>query len=67
MPELIKVRCDSTELNNIKENNLNWEYSPDFGEYKVDVFIEEIEDLSDEQLVTHYGINYAFVDYVEPV
>ena len=67
MPELIKVRCDSTELNYIKENNLNWEYSPDFGEYKVDVFIEEIEDLSDEQLVKHYGINYAYVDDVEPV
>ena len=67
MPELIKVRCDSTELNDIKENNLNWEYSPNLGNTKVDVFIEEIEDLSDEQLVTHYGINYAFVDDVEPV
>ena len=65
MPELIKVRCDSTELNNIKENNLNWEYSPDFGEYKVDVFIEEIEDLSDEQLVTHYGIDYDLVNCIE--
>ena len=42
MPELIKVRCDSTELNDIKENNLNWEYSPNLGNTKVDVFMEEI-------------------------
>ena len=72
-PNYVLIHCQPTLLDFIKENNMNWSYSPEFGEDEIDVVVDDIpyECLDgtyqdpDEQLCEHYGINYDLVNCIE--
>ena len=75
MTILVTIHCDSSYLEDIKEKNLNWEYSPKFGIDEIDVIVED-KDLPDydeygvyvdpdEAICDHYDINYDFVNCIE--
>ena len=59
------IRCDSNQLNHIKESNLNWSYSPNLGNTEIDVIVDDPNNLHDEELCTFYGIDYCYVNEVE--
>ena len=66
------IHCQPSELDNIKEMNLFWNYSKQFGKDEIDVIVPDIEldpDLDhldpDEQLCVHYDINYDAVNCIE--
>ena len=72
MQKLVTVHCDPFILDSIKELNLNWEYSPQFGKTEIDVIVPyveydpELDHLDDdEQICVHYDINYDFVNCIE--
>ena len=72
MTKLVTIHCNPFILDNIKELNLNWEYSPVHGKNEIDVIVEDVEDDpeldhldTDEQLCVHYDINYDFVNCIE--
>ena len=72
MIKLVTIHCNPFILDIIKELNLTWEYSPQFGKDEIDVIVKdvdydpELEHLDpDEQLCDHYDINYDFVNCIE--
>ena len=75
MTKLVTIHCNPFILDIIKELNLTWEYSPQFGKDEIDVIVED-KDLPDydeygvyvdpdEAICDHYDINYDFVICIE--
>ena len=72
-PNYITVHCQPSLLDFIKENNMQWTYSPQFGKDEIDLIVDDIpyELLDgtyqdpDEQLCEHYGIDYDQVNCIE--
>ena len=61
MKQLI-IRCKSSALNDIKENNLIYRYYND--EYNV--YVDDIESIQDDDdLVSYYGLDYEDVNCIE--
>ena len=68
----VLIHCQPTLLDYIKENNMNWKYSPKFGVNEIDVIVEDIDynpqtDYIDPDvhLCDHYGIDYEQVNCIE--
>ena len=66
------VHCNPSGLDEIKELNLNWSYSPRFGKDEIDVIVPDVDyDPEsyivdpDDQLLDHYDINPDIVNCVE--
>ena len=55
----LKTRCQADEL--------NWKYSLQFGTDELDVFVNNIDELDDEELCSHYGLDYNQVNCMELV
>ena len=74
-PNYAVIHCQPSLLNSIKENNMSWTYSQQFGKDEIDVVVDDIpyEILDgtyqdpDVQLCEHYGINYDLVNCVEAI
>ena len=64
-PNYITVHCQPSLLDFIKENNMQWTYSPRFGEDEIDVLVFDNQDLDDEELVEAVGLNYNQVNCIE--
>ena len=72
-PSSAVIRCQPSLLDFIKENNMDWKYSKQFGKDEIDVIVEDIpyECLDgtyqdpDQQLCEHYGIDYDQVNCIE--
>ena len=61
MKQLI-IRCKSSALNDINENNLIYRYYND--EYNV--YVDDIESIQDDDdLVSYYGLDYEDVNCIE--
>ena len=74
-PQYVLIHCQPTLLNFIRENNMQWTYSPIHGKNEIDVIVNDIpyeirngkyED-PDAQLCEHYGIDYDQVNCIEAV
>jgi len=66
------IHCNPSGLNDIKETNLTWKYSPKYGKNEIDVIVNSIDydETSyivdpDDQLCDHYNINPDIVNCVE--
>ena len=74
-PNYAVIRCQPSLLDSIKENNMSWKYSQQFGKDEIDVIVDDIpyeiidgvyQD-PDEQLCEHYGLDYEQVNCIEAV
>ena len=64
--QLVVVHCQPSLLQTIKELQLNWCYSPRFGSEEIDVYLFDIDDInSDEEFVSHWGLDYDQINCIE--
>ena len=61
----ILVHCKPSALNDIKSNDLYWNYSHQFGKDEIDVLVTDDSDLDDEDLVDAIGLSYDDVNCIE--
>ena len=68
MKEVV-IHCKPAVLNTqpIKDNDLYWNYSKQFGQDEIDVTIMDDTDLDDEDLCSLHNINYDLVNCIELV
>ena len=74
-PSSVLIHCTPAVLDYVKENNMNWRYSPEHGNNEIDIVVDDVpyeiidgtyQD-PDEQLCEHYGIDYNHVNMIEAV
>ena len=66
MPHQLVLHCQPEIMNHkelLNKYDLLFSDITDLGE--VDVYVNNIEDLNDEQLCSHYGINHDLVNCIE--
>ena len=61
----VLIHCQPSMLDLIKENELHWDYSPQFGKDEIDVIVTDDADLDDEELVEVIGLDYDQVNCIE--
>jgi len=61
----ILIHCKPSLKNYLNENNIQWTYSQQFGNNEIDAIVKDKKDLDDEQLCSHYGIDYDQVNCIE--
>ena len=68
------IHCYPSALDDIKELNLTWKYSPKYGKDEIDVIVDrkDYDETSyivdpDDQLCDHYDINPDIVTWVEKI
>ena len=54
MPNQVIIHCQESLYDSLLDSGLQFEYNS--GEY--DVIVNDIDSLEDDELCTHYGINY---------
>ena len=65
MTKSILIHCQPSMLDLIKENDLYWTYSNQFGKDEIDVIVTDDADLDDEELVETIGLDYDQVNCIE--
>ena len=73
MTQSALIHCQPSLKNYLDKNNIQWSYSPQFGDNELDVVVDDIpyEGIDgkyqdpDEQLCTYYGIDYEKVNMIE--
>ena len=63
MPNQVVIHCKEDSFTKLLNSDLQFEYN--CGEY--DVIVNDIKELEDDELCTHYGINYDQVNCIELV
>ncbi len=63
MPNQVIIHCQESLYDSLLDSGLQFEYNS--GEY--DVIVNDIDSLEDDELCTHYGINYDQVNCIELV
>ena len=61
----VLIHCQPEMLPLIKELDLAWSESPQFGEDEIDVLVFDNQDLDDEELVEAVGLNFNQVNCIE--
>ena len=61
MPNQVVIHCQPSLQSNLIKLGLDYEYN--CGEY--DVIVNDIKELEDDELCTHYGLDYDLVNCVE--
>ena len=61
----VLIHCQPSMLDLIKENDLYWNYSNQFGKDEIDVIVTDDADLDDEELVETIGLDYDQVNCIE--
>ena len=61
MPNQVVIHCNEDSFTKLLNSDLQFEYN--CGEY--DVIVNDIKELEDDELCTHYGIDYEKVNMIE--
>ena len=61
----IVIHCQPSLFDSVLTNQLNYEWSRQFGKEELDVFVEDDQDLDDDELCIHNGIDYDQVNCIE--
>ena len=66
--KVLIIKCHPNQLNSIKDNNLNWKYSPwkKQQDESIWVTVDNIDSLDEDDLCYHYGIDYDYVYGITP-
>ena len=59
------IHCQPILLDDVLTNQLNCEWSYTKGKEELDVIVDNIDELTDEELCTEYGLNYDQVNCIE--
>ena len=59
------IHCKPEALNLIKENDLQWDYSLQFGKNEIDVIAVDNANLDDEDFIDSLGLDYELVNCIE--
>ena len=71
--DYVTIHCQPSIIDFAEKNNIQWMYSPRFGDKEVDLIVDDVpytivdgyyQD-PDEQLCEHYGIDYDLVNCIE--
>ena len=60
-PQQIMIHCKESYFNEL--SSMKYDFSFNCGEYNV--IVDDVDNLDDEQLCSHYGINYDQVNCIE--
>ena len=64
----VLIQCQPSQLNHIKENDFNWDYTPELLKDSIDVYVENVEHnvyANEKQFCIDYGFNPNEVDNIE--
>ena len=61
------IHCKPIVEHQCYENGYNWSFSDVYGKDEIDILVDNIDSLEDDELCTHYGINYDQVNCIELV
>ena len=65
MSQQIVIHCKPSLLDDVITNQLNCEWSEQFGKEELDVIVDNIDSLDDEDLCKEYGLDYDQVNCIE--
>ena len=58
MSRFITIHCQPALEDFLTNSQLSWSYNNDQDVSEIDVIVKDVESLEDDELCTHYGINY---------
>ena len=65
MSKQIVIHCKPIVERQCYENEFNWSYSDVYGRDEIDIIVDNVDELDDWELFTHYGIDYEKVNCIE--
>ncbi len=63
----VLIHCQPSLYDDVLTNQLNYEWSRQFGQEELDVIVDNIDALDDEDLCKQYGLDYDQVNCIELV
>ena len=61
----VLIHCQPSLYDDVLTNQLNYEWSRQFGHEELDVIVDNIDSLDDEDLCKQYGLDYDQVNCIE--
>ena len=61
----IVIHCKPIIERQCYENGYDWSFSDVHGTEEIDILVDDVEELDDWQLCSHYGIDYEEVNMIE--
>ena len=61
----VLIHCQPSLYDDVLTNQLNYEWSRQFGHEELDVIVDNIDSLDDEDLCKEYGLDYDQVNCIE--
>ena len=65
MTQSVLIHCKPSLYDDVLTNQLNYEWSRQFGHEELDVIVDNIDSLDDEDLCKQYGLDYDQVNCIE--
>ena len=65
MTQSVLIHCQPSLYDDVLTNQLNYEWSRQFGQEELDVIDDNIDALDDEDLCKQYGLDYDQVNCIE--
>ena len=65
MTQTVIIHCQPSLYDDVLTNQLNYEWSRQFGHEELDVIVDNIDPLDDEDLCKEYGLDYDQVNCIE--
>ena len=65
MPQSYLIHCKPSQEELLTNSNLIWSYNDEQDFDEIDVIVDNNSNLNEEQLCSHYGIDYDQVNYIE--
>ena len=65
MPNQVVIHCQPSLIDVALTEQLNYEWSRVHNQEELDVIVDDIAELEDDELCTHYGLDYEQVNCIE--
>jgi len=65
MPNQVIIHAQPSSITRCQANELNWEYSSQFGLEELDIIVDNQDELNDVELCAFYGLDYNQVNCIE--
>ena len=65
MTQQVVIHCKPIVERQCYENEFNWNFSDVYGREEIDIIVDNVDELDDWELCTHYGIDYEKVNCIE--
>ncbi len=65
MTQSVLIHCKPSQEQLLTNSDLMWSYNDEHDFDEIDVIVDNKDNLNDEQLCSHYGIDYDQVNFIE--